>query len=44
MKIQNIDIEVTISKAQKIIAEDRHMSEAIKSMFEILILIFSSCI
>jgi transposase len=41
MKIQNIDIEVTISKAQKIIAEDRHMSEATKSMFEILILIIT---
>lgn len=41
MKIQNIDIEATISKAQRIIAEDRHMSEATKSMFEILILVIT---
>ncbi|RPI71296.1 MAG: IS66 family transposase [Desulfobacteraceae bacterium] len=41
MKIQNIDIEATINRAQKLIAEDQHMSESIKSMFEILILVIT---
>jgi transposase len=41
MKIQNIDIEATINRAQKLIAEDQQMSEATKSMFEILILVIT---
>lgn len=41
MKIQNIDIEATINRAQKLIAEDQHISESTKSMFEILILVIT---
>ena len=41
MKIQNIDIEATINRAQKFVAEDQQMSEATKSMFEILILVIT---
>jgi transposase len=41
MKIDNIDIQATIEKAQALIYQDEHTSAAIKSMFEILILIIS---
>jgi len=39
MKIENIDIQATIEKAQAVIYQDEHMSSATKSMFEVLILI-----
>jgi transposase len=38
MKIENIDIEATIEKAQRIIREDNQLSPATKSMFEVMIL------
>ena len=41
MKIQNIDIEATINRAQKLIAQDQQVSDATKSMFEILILVIT---
>ncbi|MCK5852782.1 IS66 family transposase [bacterium] len=41
MKIDSIDIEATIHKAQNIIREDKQLSAGAKSMFEILILIIS---
>lgn len=41
MKIDNIDIEATIEKARALINRDEHLSAAIKSMFEVLILIIS---
>lgn len=41
MKIQSIDIGATIDRAQKLVAEDRQMSDATKSMFEILILVIT---
>jgi transposase len=41
MKIENIDIEATIEKAQALIREDKQLSAATKSMFEILILIIT---
>jgi transposase len=41
MKIQNIDIEATINRAQKLIAEDHQISDATRSMFEILILVIT---
>ncbi len=41
MKIENIDIEATIQKAQSIIRDDEQMSAATKSMFEIMILIIT---
>jgi transposase len=41
MKIDNIDIEATIEKAQALINRDEHLPAAIKSMFEVLILIIS---
>ena len=41
MKIENIDIEATIEKAQILIREDKQLSAATKSMFEILILIIT---
>jgi len=41
MKIENIDIEATIKKAQILIREDKQLSSATKSMFEILILIIT---
>jgi hypothetical protein len=34
MKIENIDIEATIEKAQGIIREDKQLSPATKSMFD----------
>ncbi|MCP4703508.1 MAG: IS66 family transposase [candidate division Zixibacteria bacterium] len=41
MKIENIDIEDTIKKAQNLVREDKRLSAATKSMFEILILIIT---
>jgi len=41
MKIDNIDIQATIEKAQHLIREDKQLSVASKSMFEILILVIS---
>jgi transposase len=41
MKIDSIDIEATIKKAQALIHEDNQLSAGAKSMFEILILIIS---
>jgi transposase len=41
MKIENIDLEATIEKAQAIIREDKELSAGARSMFEILILIIS---
>ena len=41
MKIENIDIEATIEKAQRFVREDKALSAATKSMFEILILIIT---
>jgi len=41
MKIENIDIEATLNKAQHLVREDKQLSSASKSMFEILILIIS---
>jgi transposase len=41
MKIENIDIQATIEKAQILVREDKQLSAASKSMFEILILIIT---
>lgn len=41
MKIENIDIEATIEKAQALIFKDEHMSAATKSIIEVLILLIS---
>jgi len=41
MKIDSIDIEATIKKAQSLVREDTQLSAGAKSMFEILILIIS---
>ena len=41
MKIESIDIQATIEKAQLLIREDKQLSAATKSMFEILILIIT---
>ncbi len=41
MKIESIDIQATIEKAQLLIQEDKQLSAATKSMFEILILIIT---
>jgi len=41
MKIESIDIQATIEKAQLLVREDKQLSAAIKSMFEILILIIT---
>jgi transposase len=41
MKIENIDIETTIKKVRVLIREDKQLSVATKSMFEILILIIT---
>ena len=41
MKIENIDIQATIEKAQSLIHEDKQLSAATKSMFEILILVIT---
>ena len=41
MKIENIDIAATIEKAHSLVREDKQLSAATKSMFEILILIIT---
>ena len=41
MTIENIDIEATIEKAQRLIRQDTHMSAATKSVVEILILVIT---
>ncbi len=41
MKIESIDIQATIEKAQLFVREDKHLSVATKSMFELLILIIT---
>jgi transposase len=41
MKIDNIDIQATIEKAQDVIRADKQMSAGAKSMFEILILVIT---
>ena len=41
MKIENIDIQATIEKAQALVQDDEHLSAATKSMFEILILVIT---
>ena len=41
MKIEHIDIEASIEKARILIREDKDLSAASKSMFEILILIIT---
>ncbi len=41
MKIENIDIQATIEKAQTLIRDDEQLSAATKSMFEILILVIT---
>jgi len=41
MKIENIDIQATIEKAQLLIREDKQLSAATRSMFEIMILIIT---
>jgi len=41
MKIEDIDIQATIEKAQAVVREDKQMSAATKSMFEILILVIT---
>jgi len=41
MKIESIDIEDTIEKAHSLIREDKHISAATRSMFEILILVIT---
>jgi transposase len=41
MKIENIDIQATIEKAQAIIGDDKQMTAGTKSMFEILILVIT---
>ncbi len=41
MKIDSIDIEATIERAQLLVREDKQLSSATKSMFEIMILIIT---
>jgi len=41
MKIENIDIQATIKKAQALVGEDKELSAATKSIVEILILIIT---
>jgi transposase len=41
MKIDNIDIEATIEKAQSLVRDDKELSAATKSMFEVMILIIT---
>jgi transposase len=41
MKIENIDIQATIEKAQSIICDDKQMSAGTKSIVEILILVIT---
>jgi len=41
MKIESIDIQATIEKAQSLVRKDKQLSAATKSMFEILILVIT---
>jgi len=41
MKIENIDIQATIEKAQRLIREDKELSLAAKSMFEVMVVIIT---
>jgi transposase len=41
MKIEHIDIEATIEKARQLVSDDKQLSAASKSMFEILILLIT---
>jgi transposase len=41
MKVDNIDIGAAIAKARKLVHEDKQLSEATRSIVEILILIIS---
>jgi transposase len=41
MKIEHIDIEATIEKARQLVSDDKQLSAASKSMFEILILVIT---
>jgi transposase len=41
MVIENIDIEATIEKARQLLDEDHQMSAAVKSMFEMMILVIT---
>ena len=41
MKIENIDIVATIEKARRLVNEDKNLSAATQSMFEIMILIIT---
>ena len=41
MRIDNIDIQATIEKAQTIIRDDKHMSAGNKSIVEILIVVIA---
>ncbi len=41
MKIENIDIEATIKKAQILVRDEKQLSAATKSMFEVMILIIT---
>ena len=39
MKIENIDIKATLEKAKSLLRDDKELSAATKSMFELLIMI-----
>jgi len=41
VKIENIDVEATIEKARQLVEEDKNLSAATKSMFEIMVLIIT---
>ena len=41
MKIESIDIQATIERAQTLIGQDRQLSESTRSMFELLIVIIT---
>lgn len=41
MKIENIDIDATIEKARQLVDEDKNLSAATKSMFDMMILIIT---
>jgi len=41
MKIENINVEETLKNSTKLIAEDKGMSPATKSLFEVLVLIIT---
>ncbi len=39
MKIENIDIQATLEKAKSLMRDDKELSAAKKSMFELLIMV-----